>query len=74
MRSKIAEKLRREQMEHVLALSISERVALAFSLGERDLQVYIAFQKVDRETAIDAIRREHQLGRRDSRCMNESLQ
>jgi hypothetical protein len=74
MRSKVAEELRQEQMADVLALSIGERVALAFSLGERDLQVYIAFHKVDRQTAINAIRREHQLGRRYSRCMNESLQ
>jgi hypothetical protein len=74
MRSKIAEELRKEQMEDVLRLNASERVALAFSLGERDLEFYIAFQKVDRQTAIKAIRREHQLGRRYSRCMNESLQ
>ena len=61
-------------MDDVLRLTASERVALAFSLGERDLAYYIAFQKVDRQTAITAIRREHQLGRRYSRCMNESLQ
>jgi hypothetical protein len=74
MRSKIAEELRKEQVDDVLRLSASERVALAFSLGKRDLEFYIAFQKVDRLTAIRAIRREHQLGRRYSRCMNESLQ
>jgi hypothetical protein len=74
MRSKVAEELRQEQMEDVLRLSAGERVALALALGERDLEFYIAFQKVDRRTAIRAIRREHQLGRRYSRCMNESLQ
>lgn len=74
MRSKVAEELRKEQIEDVLRLCASERVALAFALGERDLEFYIAFQKVDRPTAIRAIRREHQLGRRYSRCMNESLQ
>jgi hypothetical protein len=74
MRSRVAEELRKEQMEDVLRLTASERIALAFSLGERDLEFYIAFQKVDRPTAIRAIRREHQLGRRYSRCMNESLQ
>jgi hypothetical protein len=33
----------------------------------------MAFQNVDRQAAIDAIRREHQNGRRYSRCMDESL-
>jgi hypothetical protein len=74
MRSKVAEELRKEQMEDVLGLTPGERVTLAFQLGERDLEFYMAFQNVDRQTAIRAIRREHQLGRRYSRCMNESQQ
>ena len=73
MRSKVAEELRHEQIEDMRRLSIAVRVALALALGQRDLEVFMAFQKVDRETAIQAIQREHQLGRRFSRCMNESL-
>ena len=72
MRSKVAEELRREQIEEVRRMTVSERVALARELGERDLQIYMALQNVDRETAIRSIRREHQQGRRYSRCMDES--
>lgn len=61
--------LRAEQMEEIRRMTPGERVALAFELGERDLQIYLAFQRVDRQTALDAIRRSHQAGRRFSRCM-----
>ncbi|PYQ58771.1 MAG: hypothetical protein DMF58_14105 [Acidobacteria bacterium] len=73
MRSKVAEELRSEQMELLRRMTPSERVVLAFELGERDLQFYMAMQNVDRQTAIEAIRREHQNGRRHSLCMTESL-
>ncbi|HUJ13877.1 MAG TPA: hypothetical protein VL284_08835 [Thermoanaerobaculia bacterium] len=72
MRSKVAEELRREQTEDIRAMSIEERIALALELGERDLQLYIALNEVDRETAVRAIRREHRNGRRYSRCMEDS--
>ena len=73
MRSKLAEQLRQEQIEAIRRMTPAERVALALELGERDLAFYMAFQKIDRETAVRAIRREHQAGRRASRCMSESL-
>ena len=72
MRSKVAEEIRRAQIDDVLRLSADQRVTLAFELGERDLEFYIALHNIDRQTAIRTIRREHQLGRRYSRCMNES--
>jgi len=74
MRSKVAEELRLEQIEEMRRMSPSERVALAFDLGERDLEFYMATQRVDRETALKAIQREHQRGRRHSRCMDDLYQ
>src|SRR5688500_15960271 len=74
MRSKVAEQLRQEQVEQIQRMTPSQRVALARKLGERDLRVYMAFQKVDRGNALKAIRHSHQLGRRSSRCMDESLE
>ncbi|HUP50587.1 MAG TPA: hypothetical protein VNA04_17570 [Thermoanaerobaculia bacterium] len=73
MRSKVADELRAEQREQILRMTPSERVALALQLGDRDLRVYMSVQKVDRETAVQAIRRSRQIGRRRSRCMDESL-
>lgn len=73
MRSKVAEQLRREQVEQIQQMTPGQRVALALKLGERDLRVYMAFQKMDRGAALKAIRRSQQIGRRYSRCMDESL-
>lgn len=73
MRSKVAEQLRREQVEQIQRMTPEQRIALAIELAERDLQVYMAFQEMDRDSALKAIRRSRQLGRRYSRCMEESL-
>jgi hypothetical protein len=72
MRSKVAEALREEQIEEVRRMTPSERVALARGLRERGLDLYMAGQSVDRATALKAIRRDRQGGRRYSRCMDES--
>lgn len=74
MRSKIAEELRKEQMEDVARRTPSERIALIRNARERGLRLYMAAQRVDRDTAINSIRRERQIGRKHSRCMVESLQ
>jgi hypothetical protein len=73
MRSRIAEQLREEQIEEMRRMTPSERVALVREISERDLQFYMAFQNVDRKTALRAIKRSHQIGRRYSRCIDESL-
>jgi len=73
MRSKVAEQLRQEQVAQIQRLTPARRVALALELGERDLRVYMAFQKMDQSAALKAIRRSRQLGRRYSRCMDDSL-
>jgi hypothetical protein len=66
-KSKVAAEARAAQLEAIRNMTPDERVRLAFELGERDLQFYMAFQKVDRATALKAIQREHQAGRRYSR-------
>ena len=71
MRSRVAEQVRREQLEEIRRLTPSERMELALRLGERDLQVYVDVQKTDRAAALTAIRRSRQAGRRYSRCMAE---
>ena len=69
-KSKVAAEARAAQLEAIRKMTPDERVRLASSIAERDLQVYMAFQHVDRTTALAAIRRERQAGRRVS-CANE---
>jgi ribosomal protein L29 len=73
MRSKVAEEVRREQIEEIREMSVSERLALVRAAREHAIALYVAGQQVDRETAIRQIRRQRQDGRRYSRCMIESL-
>jgi len=73
MRSKVAEELRREQVEEILEMTPAERIARIREIREFGIELYMAGQKVDRDTAIRTIRRERQSGRRYSRCMIESL-
>jgi hypothetical protein len=72
--SKVAEQLRRMQIEDDLALSIDERVQLALELGERDLQAYMAATGLDRDAANRELDRGTQRSRRPSRCIEQSLQ
>ena len=73
MRSKVAEALRKEQMDDLARRTPSERIALIRNARERGLRLYMAAQRVDRDAAIHSIRRERQIGRKHSRCMVESL-
>lgn len=70
-RSKVAEELRQEQMREVLAMTPDERVDLAFALGERDLEFFMAASGLSREAALAEIERSRQIGRRYSRCIDE---
>lgn len=74
MRSRVAEELRQEQIEQLRRMTPAERVALALQLRDQGLRIYMAGQNVDRASAHRAIRRLDQLGRRYSRCMDESLE
>ena len=73
MRSRVAEELRKEDADDLARRTPSERIALARNARERGLRLYMAGQHVDRDTAINSIRRERQIGRKHSRCMIESL-
>ncbi len=70
MRSKVAERLRREQFARALAMTPAERVALAHELGERALREFMTANGLDRETALRRIRRSHRIGRRPSHCLD----
>jgi hypothetical protein len=56
-----------EQNRDTLALTVTERIELAFALGEEDLLRYMATTGLTREEALSRIRIERQHGRRYSR-------
>jgi hypothetical protein len=70
MRS-VADDVREEQRREVLAMTPAERMELAFRLGRRCVEFYMAAKRVDRETAIAALRRSSRAGRRPSKCHDE---
>lgn len=70
----VADQLRREDREAVLAMTPGERVALALALGERDLETLCKAHRpaLTREEAARILERQRQAGRRPSPCV-ESL-
>jgi len=52
--------------DRVLAMTPGERIALAFTLGEDDLRLYMAAAGVDRQAAPARLRRTRQHGRTPS--------
>jgi hypothetical protein len=70
MRS-VADDLREEQGRNLQALTVEERVALAFRLGERDLEFYMATNHVGRKEAMAHFRRAGAAGRIRSVCNDE---
>ena len=71
----VADLLRLEYREAILALSSDERVSLALALRERDLE---AFQlshdpPLARDEAIRRLERARQQGRRPCRCIEELI-
>jgi hypothetical protein len=71
MRSKLADDLRRETYEAVLALPPEERLALAFRLGDEAVASLAAARGITHEEAAWLIRRQRRQGRRYSRCIEE---
>jgi hypothetical protein len=63
MRS-VADELREEQRRELLALTASERVALALELGERALAIFQSASGLSREEALRELERRRQHGRR----------
>ncbi len=72
MRS-VADDLRSEQRAEMLRLSLDERLALAFRLGEEGLERFRLANGLDRETAIRTLERRRQAGRMPSKCMSEII-
>ena len=70
----VADELRRKTREHVLKMSVPERFAWAFRLGEEDLQTLQASLGLDRDAAILHIQRQRQQGRQRSGCMERLLE
>ncbi|HVS32168.1 MAG TPA: hypothetical protein VMS98_12025 [Thermoanaerobaculia bacterium] len=71
MRSRLAEQLKKEQRARFASMSPAERVALTERLGEEGLAEYMSAHRVDRPTAVRAIKRSRRMGRRPSRCFDE---
>jgi hypothetical protein len=74
MRS-VADHLRAEDRDAVLALTPDERVRLALALGERDLEAFrLAHEPpLSREEAVRRLERARQRGRRPSRSLEELI-
>jgi hypothetical protein len=62
-----------EDAEAVMAMTPDQRIALAFELGRRGVELYMSAHHVDRETASRELKRAGRAGRRYSRCMDEDL-
>ncbi len=54
------------------AMSADERVALAFRLGDEDLEIYRRAWGVSREVALRRLRMARQAGRVPCRCLEEA--
>lgn len=67
MRSALADALRADTRREVANLSPSQRIELAFRLGEEDLERLMAARAYSREEAVRFIARSRQIGRRFSR-------
>ena len=71
MRSRVAEELRRETMQEMLALSPAERMALALRLGMEAVDAFAAARGLSHDEAFRIIQQQKQRGRRYSRCLEE---
>jgi hypothetical protein len=70
MRS-VADDVREEQLREMAAMTPTERMELAYRLGQFSVELYMATNRVDRETAVAALRRSSRAGRRPSKCHDE---
>ncbi len=66
----VAEEAKADQLRKVEAMSVDERVRLALRLGDDDLAILCSVQGLTREEAISRIRRQRQIGRASSACMD----
>ena len=64
----VADQLRRDTALRVAKLSVQERIALALSLGDDDLALYVRASGTHRDTAVAELRARHARGRTPSRA------
>jgi hypothetical protein len=64
----VADQLRRDTVARVLALPLSDRIALALALGDEDADRYMRATGVSREEAIRRLSARHREGRTPSRA------
>lgn len=69
----VADDLRAEQREEMRRLSLDERLALAFRMGEEGIERFRLANGLDRETAIRILERRRQASRTPSKCMSEII-
>ena len=69
----IASILRARDNAEVRYMTIEERLALAFRLGDEDLASFRATHGLDRSTAIQLLERRRQATRRPSACMERII-
>jgi hypothetical protein len=72
MRS-VADELRQWDREAVEALSIEERLELAFALGDEGVAAFCAARGISREEGIRLLQRQRQAGRTPSKCMSDLI-
>jgi hypothetical protein len=64
----VADQLRRDTLSRALAQTRTERIRLALKLGERDVGLLAASQRVSRQEARRRIGQQRQRGRLPSPC------
>ena len=69
----VADSLQRDTRLKTLALPVGERVRLALTLGDTDLELIASLHRLDRSSAKRLIDRRRQAGRTSSRCMIDAI-
>jgi hypothetical protein len=64
----VADALRLRNVERVLALPLAERIQLALSLGDQDLDRFMKTSGLDRREALKQLCDAHAHGRQPSAC------
>jgi hypothetical protein len=67
-RSKVADVARQTNSREAATMTPEARLQLAFDLGRRDIERYMAAHDVDFLTAARVLKRSSRAGRRTSRC------
>jgi hypothetical protein len=68
----VADELRRELRERILAMTPAERIALTARLAESDLDLFCSARQIPRDEARRLLIRARQAGRRPSRVAQEA--